>query len=178
MQARGPLMMEHRLIEKMLAVIQGELARASRAQTLDPDRIEDIVDFFRVYVDRLHHGKEEDILFKSLQQKKLSEENGRLMTELIAEHVASHATVKALAEANLRYRQGAKAELAEITARLAAIVDLYPRHIGKEDKVFFPAAQGYLSKEEDQAMIAQFWEVDRTMIHEKYKAVIKNLEEA
>ncbi len=100
MQARGPLMMEHRLIEKMLAVIQGELARASRTQTLDPDRVADIVDFFRVYVDRLHHGKEEDILFKSLQQKKLSEEDGRLMTELIAEHGAGRATVKALAEAN------------------------------------------------------------------------------
>jgi hemerythrin-like domain-containing protein len=129
-----------------------------------------------VYVDRLHHGKEEDILFKSLQQKKLSEEDGRLMTDLIAEHVAGRATVNALAEANLRYRQGAKAELAELTACLTTIVSLYPKHIGKEDKIFFPAAQGYLSKEEDQAMIAQFWEFDRKMIHEKYRAVIQGLE--
>ncbi len=100
------------------------------------------------------------------------------MTELIAEHGAGRATVKALAEANLRYRQGAKAELAELTARLTTIVSLYPKHIGKEDRIFFPAAQGYLSKEEDQAMITDFWEFDRTIIHEKYKAVIKSLEEA
>ncbi len=31
-------------------------------------------------------------------------------------------------------------------------------------------------KEEDQAMLAGFWEFDRKMIHEKYKAVVKDLE--
>jgi hypothetical protein len=30
--------------------------------------------------------------------------------------------------------------------------------------------------EEDQAMLAEFWEFDRKMIHEKYKSVIEGLE--
>jgi hypothetical protein len=30
--------------------------------------------------------------------------------------------------------------------------------------------------EEDQALLAEFWEFDRKMIHEKYKAVIEGLE--
>jgi len=175
MQARGPLMTEHRLIEKMLAVIQGLLELAPQTQAIAPDRIDAVVDFFRVYADRLHHGKEEDILFKYLQQKRLSAEDGRLMRELVEEHVVGRTTVKALAEANLRYHKGEQAQLAELTARLTTVVNLYPRHIGKEDKVFFPAVQGYLSKEEDQALIDQFWDFDRKMIHEKYKAVIESL---
>ena len=37
------------------------------------------------------------------------------------------------------------------------------------------SVRSYFS-EEDQAMLAGFWEFDRKMIHEKYKAVVKDLE--
>jgi HEAT repeat protein len=36
----------------------------------------------------------------------------------------------------------------------------------------------YFSEDEDQAMLAEFWEFDRKMIHEKYKAVVEGLEES
>jgi hemerythrin-like domain-containing protein len=178
MQARGPLMVEHRLIEKMLAVIQRAPTRVSQTRSIDPHLIDVIVDFFQVYADRLHHGKEENILFKELRKKGLSAEDERLMNELIDEHAVARQAINALAEANARYREKAGAELAGVTARLNTIADLYPRHITKEDKVFFPAAQAYFSEEENQAMIAEFWEFDRKIIHEKYRAVIKGLEEA
>jgi len=176
MQARGPLMIEHRLIEKMLAVIQGALERTSQTHSIDPYFVDTVIDFIQVYADRLHHGKEEDILFKNLRKKGLSPEDEQLMNELVEEHVFGRQTTKALVEANARYRKGDGAALAEVTARLKTLVDLYPKHINKEDKTFFPAAQAYFSKEEDRAMIAEFWEFDRKMIQEKYKAVIKGFE--
>jgi hemerythrin-like domain-containing protein len=49
--------------------------------------------------------------------------------------------------------------------------------IEKEDKVFFPASRVYFSEEEDQAMLAEFWEFDRKMIHEKYQSVVETLEQ-
>ena len=176
MQARGPLMMEHRLIEKMLAVIQGALERTAQTQSIDPYFVDTVVDFIQVYADRTHHGKEEDVLFKNLRMKGLSHDDAQLMNELIEEHVFGRQTTKALVDANARYRKGDGAALAEVTARLKTLVDLYPKHINKEDKTFFPAAQTYLSEEEDQAMIAEFWEFDNKMIHEKYKAVVKGLQ--
>jgi hypothetical protein len=42
--------------------------------------------------------------------------------------------------------------------------------------VFFPAARAYFTEEEDQAMLAEFWEFDRKMIHEKYTALVAALE--
>jgi hemerythrin-like domain-containing protein len=75
MQARGPLMIEHRLIEGMIAVIQRRLDRAAQAQSIDPSFVDTAVDFIRVYADRTHHGKEEDILFRTLRQKGLSDEH-------------------------------------------------------------------------------------------------------
>jgi hemerythrin-like domain-containing protein len=56
-------------------------------------------------------------------------------------------------------------------------LDFYPKHIEKEDKVFFPASRAYFSDEEDQAMLAEFLEFDRKMIHEKYQSVVETLEQ-
>lgn len=176
MQARAPLMIEHRLIERMIVVIRHTLDKAEQTQSIDPYFVDQAVDFIRMYADRTHHGKEEDILFKDLRKKKLSDEDERIMNELIADHVFARQTTKAVVEANARYRTGDKAALAEISSRLKTLIEFYPKHIEKEDKVFFPASRAYFSLEEDQAMLAGFYEFDRKMIHEKYKTQVENLE--
>ena len=173
MQARGPLMIEHRLIESMIAVIQRKLERAAQTQSVDPYFVDAAVDFIRVYADRTHHGKEEDILFRELRKKNMSADHQRIMNELIEEHVFGRQTTKALVEANTRYRKADPSALTEVTAGLRTLVGFYPKHIKKEDVVFFPAALAYLTENEDQAMLAEFWEFDRKMIHEKYRAVAK-----
>lgn len=173
MQARGPLMIEHRLIEQMIAAIQRRLERALQAQAIDPSFVDTAIDFIRVYADRTHHGKEEDILFRTLRGKVLSDEHQRIMNELVEEHALGRETTKALVEANGRYRKRDIGALAEVTDRLQTLVAFYPRHIKKEDAVFFPAALTYVTEQEDQAMLAEFWEFDRKMIHEKYQAVVK-----
>jgi hemerythrin-like domain-containing protein len=176
MQARAPLMIEHRLIEKMLNVIQVTLERVQKTKSIDPYLVDTAVDFIRVYADRTHHGKEEDIMFSELRGKRLSGEDRQLMNELIEDHVFSRSTTKALVEANLRYRKGDQAALGEIMNHLNTLVDFYPTHIKKEDDVFFPAARAYFTEEEDQSMLDEFWEFDRKMIHEKYKSVVKEFE--
>ena len=129
-----------------------------------------------MYPDRTHHGKEEDILFRDLSKRPLSAEDQRVMNELIQEHVFGRQTTRKLVEANARYRRGNEAALGEIADRLRTLVKFYPKHIEKEDKIFFPAARAYFTEEEDQAMLEKFWEFDRKMIHEKYKLVVEGLE--
>lgn len=176
MQARGPLMIEHRLIEQMLNIIRRALELVEQTKSIDPCFVDTAVDFIRVYADRTHHGKEEDILFRDLQLKHLSNEDQQLMDELIEDHIFSRNTTKALVEANMRYRRGTEEALGEITACMRTLVDFYPKHIKKEDEVFFPASRTYFSDQEDQAMLAEFREFDRKMIHEKYKTVVKEFE--
>ena len=79
MQARGPLMIEHRLIERMLAIIQDALVEAGKTKKIDPVFVDTAVDFVQTYADRTHHGKEEDILFRDLKRKGLSEADQRVM---------------------------------------------------------------------------------------------------
>jgi len=176
MQARGPLMIEHRLIERMLSALENVVTTIDDENTVDPVTIDLAVDFIRVYADRTHHGKEEDILFRDLKTKPLSEEDARIMNELIEEHVFGRETTQALVDANTRYRGGDPAALAEIADKLRTLIDFYPKHIAKEDKIFFPAARAYFTDQEDQAMLAEFYTFDRKMIHEKYETLVGHFE--
>jgi hemerythrin-like domain-containing protein len=169
-------MIEHRLIERMLAIIQERLAQAVKTRRIEPCFVDTAVDFMRVYADRTHHGKEEKILFRDLDKKGLSEADRRVMNELIEEHAFARSITEELVEANTRYRNGDSAALEDLARCLRTLVDFYPKHIEKEDKVFFPASRAYFSEAEDQAMLAEFWEFDRKMIHEKYKSVVDTLE--
>lgn len=176
MQARGPLMIEHRLIERMLSALENIVTTIDDENTVDPVTIDLAVDFIRVYADRTHHGKEEDILFRDLKTKPLTEEDARIMNELIEEHVFGRETTQALVDANTRYRGGDPAALAEIADKLRTLIDFYPKHIAKEDKIFFPAARAYFTDQEDQAMLAEFYTFDRKMIHEKYETLVGHFE--
>lgn len=172
----GPLMIEHRLIEKGIAVLRQEAERIARGGKVDPLIIDTLVDFIRTYADRTHHGKEEDILFRDLAHKDLSEEDRRIMQELVDEHAYARKTVAALVEAKERCLSGDESAVARAAEKMAGLAGFYPDHIKKEDKVFFPASLKYFSRGEQDAMLEEMREFDRRMIHEKYKAVVERLE--
>jgi hemerythrin-like domain-containing protein len=173
----GPLMIEHRLIERMIDVLRIEASKTVESKTVNPVLLDSAVDFIRTYADRTHHGKEEDILFRDLAEKDLSSEDQRVMEELVNEHVYARQTVRGLVEAKERYLGGDTGAIETIVEQLEALVGLYPAHIEKEDKVFFPASMKYLTRSEQDAMIEEMWEFDRRMIHEKYKSVVEHFEQ-
>jgi hemerythrin-like domain-containing protein len=136
------------------------------------------VDFFRVYADRTHHGKEEDILFKQLAEKEMSAEHRQIMTELIKEHRQARETVGGLERAGLAYERGDAGELANIVTAMRGLTTLYPSHIRKEDKHFFFPVMEYFTTEEQDAMLRDFRKFDRGTIQEKYRKVVEGLEKS
>lgn len=176
MKPRGPLMIEHRLIEKMLKVVSKEIIRINKEREADPSFIDTAVDFIRTYADRTHHGKEEDILFNELEKKNISHEDEKMMKELVEEHKFARGVVGELVEARNKYANGHVSYLDVIVERLNTLVRFYPEHIKKEDKDFFPNTEKYFSEAELNAMLSKFLDFDRDMIHEKYKKVVDELE--
>ncbi|MFA5157151.1 MAG: hemerythrin domain-containing protein [Candidatus Omnitrophota bacterium] len=169
-------MIEHRLIERVIRLWQAHLDRIEKARAVDVDFIAKAIDFMRVYADRCHHGKEEDILFRDLKKKNLPAELAKILQELVQEHIISRNTIKELSCARERYIAGDKTAFNDIRAAVKTVVDLYPAHIQKEDKRFFlPCMELFTSREKDQ-MICEFNEFDRNLIHEKYKLLVKEME--
>jgi len=172
MKPIGPLMWEHRLIEKMLASMMRHMDHVEKTRKVNPLIIDMAVDFIRVYADRTHHGKEEEILFRDLAKKDLTPELKKIMQELLDEHVWGRKTTAALVAAKNKYLQGNQDELPRIIDAARQLGNFYPKHIEKEDKHFFYPCQEYFDKEEQTRMLAEFWEFDRKMIHEKYNKVL------
>ena len=96
---RGCLMIEHRLIERAIVLMNAEKNRLMAGGKLDPTTIDTLVDFIRTYADRCHHGKEEDILFKDLHERPLSDPERQLMDELVEEHKLGRRLTQTLVEA-------------------------------------------------------------------------------
>ena len=176
MKLIGPLMWEHRLIEKMARLFKREMDRSREQKDVNTAFVLAAVDFFRTYADRTHHGKEEDILFRELAGKRLTPEHARIMDELMEEHVFARKTVRRLSDANERYLKGQEAAREEIHYCLGELADLYPKHIQKEDKRFFYPCMNYFTEEEQVSLLRQFYEFDRNMIHEKYRNVVAQFE--
>jgi hemerythrin-like domain-containing protein len=171
MKPIGPMMWEHRLIEKMLRLFDGEVRKIIEWNKVDTVFIDTAVDFIRTYADRTHHGKEEDILFRDLEKKKLSSEHTRIMAELTEEHKYARRTVGKLIDAKERYLKGENTSQF-VVSYLKELSWFYPQHIEKEDKHFFFPCMEYFTKEEQDRMLSEFWEFDRKMIHEKYTKVV------
>jgi hemerythrin-like domain-containing protein len=168
-------MWEHRLIEQMIPLMQKEIQNIQASGRADAVFIEKAVDFFKVYADRTHHGKEEDILFKALKHKPLSGDLVNTMKELMDEHVIARTNVRAVLEAREEYLNGNEPSLSRILEGLTNLINLYPPHIEKEDKRFFFPVMSYFTDQEQDEMLRDFWEFDRKMIHEKYQNVMEQL---
>jgi hemerythrin-like domain-containing protein len=168
----GPLMIEHRLIERMIDVMQGQLSVFEKEKKLDSKFLEMAVDFIRAYADRCHHGKEEDILFRELGIKQLKDEHRHTMEELVEEHRWGRKMTTRLVEASKRYMQGDRDAISTVTECIRSLIQFYPKHIEKEDKHFFIPCMDYFSEAEQQAILREEWEFDRTLIHEKYRNIV------
>ena len=183
MQPIGPLMMEHRLIERMIALMKQDLTRIKDNVAVDPEFafadpvfIDIAVDFIRTYADRCHHGKEEDLLFAELAKKALTPEHRRIMDELIQEHLRARELTAGLVKAKEGYLLEHEGAVAALMGCLEELTEFYPKHIDKEDKQFFIPVMAYFTPAEQEALLARMHEFDRQMIHQKYDQVVHQIE--
>ncbi|HAM53447.1 MAG TPA: cation-binding protein [Nitrospiraceae bacterium] len=167
-------MVEHRVIERMLVLLDHEHAKIIKDGKVDGPFIDVAIDFFATYVNRFHHGKEEKILFREQKEKPLSTEHKQIMDDL-KEHVFTQNAVEKLRNAQERLGTE-KGALDDVTKSIETLLKWYPTHIEKEDKRFFFPAMEYLSLQEQDAMLEEFWEFDGIFVHEMYMGKMRELE--
>ena len=170
------LISEHRLILYTVGVLKKEQQKIVASGKVDPNFIVAAVDFFRTYADRYHHGKEEGILFNALYKRKLSEADSAMMRELILEHAAARKTVTSLENLKTSYIDGKTEALGGILESLNTLIELYPRHIEKEDKHFFIPSMTYFTEKEQREMLQKFQDYNLAFTDNRYKLTIETLE--
>lgn len=168
-------MKEHRLIERMVKLAGVELEKVRNGKEINPRFIDLFADFMKNYADKCHHGKEEKILFREMEGKKLDKEDAGMVEELKREHVMAREKVGALVNAKERVVAGDGNAREEMTGLLVELVELYPQHIDKEDGTLFLRSMDYFTEKEQEKMTVEFEEFDQNMIHWRYGKMVADL---
>ncbi len=168
----GPLMTEHRLIERMVARMEAVSQETRRTEKVDGVFIQAAVDFLRTYADRCHHGKEEDLLFKALKNKKLTEAHRNTLEQLEREHRVGRELVSKLETAKNRFlkKEGFRAQ--DVAHALEALVAFYPKHIDLEDQHFFVPVMDYFEPDERDALLLSMMEFDQKLLMDLHEELL------
>jgi hemerythrin-like domain-containing protein len=174
-KATEALKHDHRVIEKMLAVL--EKLTQSPAEPLET--WEKVVDFIRNFADRCHHLKEEKILFPALEERGVPRQGGPIGMMLL-EHEEARAYVRGMADGLELAKGDPEAATPIIFGNAEAYLRLLRQHIDKEDDILFEMADEALTPEEQKKLLREFEEHEAKEIgsgvHEKYLKIAEELE--
>ena len=169
---------EHRVINLMLDGVRRELTELREVGTFNFSRLEKLVDFGRNFIDRCHHAKEENYLFKKLEEKGQPEDKG-LLAELLADHRQGQEHLADIAEAVPQAQAGDQKTLHAAAGHVRAYLELLTDHIDKENELLIPMAGRLLSPEEQEAVGNACEEFEAKEmgpgVHEKYHALAQEL---
>lgn len=178
MLATDDLRAEHEGILKMLAVMEAMAASLNRGGPDALERWESVLDFLRVFADRCHHGKEEDILFPALEKAGMQRQGGPIAV-MLHEHVLGRGHIAAMGEALAGLKAGKPDGGAALGEAARAYVALLTQHIAKENTVLFPMAERLLGEPAIDAMHEDFERIEAERIgpgrHEAFHALLDEL---
>ena len=153
MSATAVLRKEHEAILRMLDATEQVARKLEDSAPVPPELLKGLLEFFQLFADRCHHGKEEDQLFPLLRQKGLPLEGGPIGV-MLHEHTMGRSLIRLMAEATNAYAAGDKAAGPLWAEAAAGYAGLLRSHIQKENNVLFVMAERLLS-EEEQSQLAQ-----------------------
>ena len=141
--ATARLREEHQVI---LVVLDAFERMLDAADPTDPPRkdLDDCLGFFRSFTEACHHGKEEDLLFRELEEHGVSQEEGPLAV-MIQEHRMGSRLVNGMSEALHALSAGDDGAWSRFEEAGRDYLELLRNHIGKEDGGVFEMADGMVT---------------------------------
>jgi len=180
MKATEELKKEHRGIELMLHVLSAVSEKVGRGESMHLPHIDGIMEFLTVFIDKCHHGKEEEFLFPALEAAGVARDGGPIGV-MLSEHEQGRRLVARLRQCMADYQSGDKQAAAGIQQTVKAYVDLLNQHIAKEDTVLFPMADARLDASQDPTLFEAFERLERKRIgagkHESFHALLDQLQD-
>jgi len=174
------LVTEHNAVLLALELLNKIENRLAAGSADAPGDLGQLLDFFRGFVDRCHHGKEEDVLFPELERRGVPREGGPIGVMLV-DHEMGRRYVREMLEALARLRGGDGSAAGDIRKSGSGYRDLLRAHIDKENNILYPMADRLLSESDAAKMIEQFEDIERDRVgagkHEAYHDMLHHLKQ-
>jgi len=172
------LRQEHEAILKMLDASEATAHKIEKGVTVPPERLSGLLEFLRLFADRCHHGKEEDLLFPKLGEKGFSPNAGPVAV-MLYEHEQGRALIRKMVEASEACAAGNSEAAREWAGAAHDYVSLLRAHINKENTILFTMAEQMLSEREQEELAEAFEKVELEKMgegtHERLHALMDKL---
>lgn len=178
MKATDELMAEHRVIERVIAVLEIGAFRLEQGQVVRPGLFIDAADYTKGFTDGCHHAKEENVLFPTMVTFGVPSEGGPIGI-MLAEHEQGRKFTRNLRAAAQRLEAGDQSAGQEVIAQARGYSQLLRQHIMKEDRILFPMANQVLPLDQQDRVAYGFEHIEHAEtgqgVHEKYLALADKL---
>lgn len=146
MDAIEALMSEHRNIERALNALDSYAVLVRAGDVTERGDLGRFIRFLREYADRLHHGKEEDVLFAQMVQAGFPRDGGPIAV-MLSEHDEGRALVREMRELSERPGAWSPEDARGAADAACRFSELLRAHIHKEDRILYPMAERHLPAE-------------------------------
>ncbi len=167
---------EHRVIERMLKVLNVAADRLDKGEAIDPSVFDRSLDFIRKFADYSHHGKEEDVFFAAVEEAGIPKDGGPVGV-MLEEHDEGRKAVQKMAEGLEKYRAGDKSATAGIVRGARDYVYVLRNHIPKEDDILYPMGDDVISVQGQAKMAQQFEQVQKERMGERQQYYLQMVED-
>jgi hemerythrin-like domain-containing protein len=178
MKATQQLKDEHEGIKLMLNIMETICDDLEKGKQLDIIHYEKILEFIKGFIDKCHHGKEEDILFPELIGHGMSKEGGPIAV-MLHEHQLGRDYIKSLNSVLEEFKGGNKSGINIVILNSRSYIELLRNHIEKENNILFMMADRVLSDTEQSKIFDAFEKLEVEKIglgkHEEYHNLLKEL---
>lgn len=184
MSATSDLRSEHGGVSRMLKIM-GRMAdrmadQMAAEQPPNTKDVDEVVEFLRVFVDKCHHGKEEQLLFPVVRASGLGRQTEDTIGELLEEHTQGREIVARIVAAKEILETGDTTDATDLIDAFTRFRDLLYEHIRREERDCFNAADASLPEEVQTRLQEDYDRLEREVIgegrHEAFHAMLDRLE--
>lgn len=179
MEATQMLMEEHRVIERVIRVLEAGAVDLRSGGKVPAEFFIQVTDFIKGFADGCHHLKEEDVLFPTMQRFGLPAQGGPIAV-MLHEHEQGRAYTRELRAAARRLQAGEPSASEEVTRNAFGYSALLRQHILKEDNMLFPMADQVIPAAQHAQVFDDFVKVEQHIreegVYEQYLALAQALE--
>jgi len=162
--ATNILRREHDAILEMIGSLEIIAQRIATGDSVPVDTLNELTEFFVLYADHSHHGKEEDLLFPMMERKGVPRSGGPLGC-MLGEHEEGRGYIRGMKQNAEGCARGDKIAVQHWTDAARGYATLLRNHIWKENEILFPMAERILSTEEQTTLTVEFSRVQQEKLN-------------
>lgn len=179
MKATEQLKDEHEGVLLMLRILAEVSRQLNSEGHVQNEHFDGILEFFQIFVDKCHHGKEEDLLFPALVKVGISQDGP--IAVMLFEHEMGRKYIRVIADAFERHKLKDVSAARTIAQNAQDYIALLAEHIEKENNILFAMADDRLSQKAQEVLFEEFEKIEKSRIgagkHEEFHALMHKLDD-